>query len=194
MVELHFGGVLHGLNAFRGCRVFAFGHAIDHVQTEFEKRVCIRVFAWQVTHQWQRCRAHHALCKRYRFLQQTVFGLSHQVKQFLTRQHGEHFTLDRFAADDHVQSCLNTDDTRQSLRTASAGDQSQFDLGQCDIGTGSGHAVMATQRQFQTTTHGHAVNGSNHRFVAVFQGRNDAEQMGLLEGFGRAEFFDVSTP
>ena len=63
LVELHFGGVLHGLNAFGRRRVFAFGHAVDHVQAEFEKRVCVRVFAGQIANQRQWCRADHALRK-----------------------------------------------------------------------------------------------------------------------------------
>ena len=120
------------------------------------------------------------------------FGrLRHGIEQFLSGQHGEHLALDGFAADDHVEGWLDTDHAGQTLSAACARDQAQFDFGQGNGCAGCSNAVVATERQLKTPAHHHRMHGGNHGLGRIFASADHAEQIGLLQGFGRAKFADV---
>jgi hypothetical protein len=65
----------------------------------------------------------------------------------------EHFALDGFAADDHVQSRFHAQHAGQALRAASARQDAQLDFGQRHAATGGSHAVVAAQGQLQPAAH-----------------------------------------
>ena len=52
---------------------------------------------------------------------------------------------------------------------------------------------MATQGQFQSAAHDHAMNGSHYRLGGVLDRQNHAQQVRFLHRFGAAKFLDVGT-
>ena len=135
----------------------------------------------------------HGIGQCQRFFGQR-FGRGRElVKQLLAGQRCQQFALHRLTADDHVQRGFHAQHARQTLRAAGAGNQAQLDLGQRNAGARRGDAVVAAQRQFQPAPHGHAVHGGDHRLGGVFQGQDHAQQVRLLQRFGRAKFADVGT-
>ncbi len=194
--KLLLGGRFDRVHALGGCRQ-VFGHALDHVAGKLEVSIALRVLARQVFHQWQR-RAVGMRCGHFAGQRQSLFGqafgrLRHGIEQLLARQHGQHLALDGFAADDHVERRLHTDHAGQALRATGTGDQAQLDFGQRNAGAGRGNAVVAAQSQFETTAHGHRVDGRHHGLGRVFASADDAQQIGFLDRLGRAKFTDVRT-
>jgi hypothetical protein len=129
------GGSLDGVHALGGRRE-VLAHALDHVARELEVRVALGVLARQVAYQRQRAHIGHAL-RKGQGLGGQGFGRGHQlVEQLLARQHADHFALDGFAADDHVQSRFHAQHAGQALRAASARQDAQLDFGQGHAATG----------------------------------------------------------
>jgi len=188
------GGELDSVNALDRRRQI-LGRGFDHVACKLEVRSALRMLARQVAHQWQGraigMGGSHFAGQGLRLIHQAVRRLGHRVPQLLPRQHGQHFSLDGFATDDHVGGCFHANHARQSLRAAGARNQAQLDFGQCNAGTGCGNAVVAAQGQLQPSAHGHAVHGRDHRLLRVFTGTDDRQQVRLLKCLGRAEFLDV---
>ena len=78
----------------------------------------------------------------------------------------------------HQRQCrLDADQARQPLRAAGAGQQPQLDFGQTHAGIGTGHPVVATERDLEAAAQRRAVDGCNHRFGAGFQGRHHLRQV-----------------
>ena len=187
IVELFLGRGFDGVHALQGRRQ-VFGHAFDHVAGELEIRIALRVLAGQVFDQGHGrtigVRSRHFAGQGQGFLGQAVGRLGHGIKQLLTGQHGQHFALDGFATDNHVQRCFHANHARQALCAARARDQTQLDFGQGNRGARRSNAVVATQGQFQASAHGDRVNGRDHGLGRVFTSTDHAQQIGLLHRFG----------
>jgi hypothetical protein len=193
-VELHLGGGLHGVDALERRRV-VLRHAAHHVLGELEVGIALRVLARQVAHQRQRFTglAGHALGEGHGFVEHRLGRCGQLVEQLLARQAREQFALHGLAAHDHVEGGFHTDHARQALRAAGAGNEAQLDFGQRDAGARCGHAVVAAQRQFEAAAHAHGVDGCDDGLGGGFEREDHAQQVGLLQRLGRAEFLDVRT-
>ena len=174
-----------------GRRREILGHALDHVAGKLEVSVALGVLAGQVAHQGERPHGGNGARKSQGLLCQGIDRPRHLVKQFLAGKHGQHFALDGLAAHNHVEGDFNPQHTRQALRAARSGDQTQLDLGQSHAATGRCDAVMAAQRELQATAHHHRMNRSHHWLAGLLQHGNHTAQVGLLHGTGAAELFDV---
>ena len=182
--KLLFGGGFNGVHTLDG-RGQVFRHAFGHVAGKLEVSIALWVLTRQVTHQRQRAAigvgCGHFAGQGQRFFSQALRRFGHRIEQFLAGQHGQHFALDGFAADDHVERRLDTDHSGQALRAACAGNQAQLDFGQRHAGAGGCNAVVAAQCQLQTAAHGHRVNGRHNGLGRVFARADDAEQIGFLD-------------
>ncbi len=67
-----------------------------------------------------------------------------------------------------LQRGFSTDQARQALRTTRAGQETEQDFGQAELGRRHGDAVMRSQSHFKATAQGHAGNRRQHRFAASF--------------------------
>src|SRR5690606_8573817 len=70
---------------------------------------------------------------------------------------------------DEVERNLRSDEARQALRAATAGQQAERDLRQADLSALQRDAIMAAERIFQTAAEGEAVDGRDDRLLAVLQ-------------------------
>ena len=182
-IKLLLGGSLDRVHTLGG-RGEVLRHALDHVARELEVGVTQRVFTRQVAHQRQGAAVGvfggHFAGKRQGFFGQRLRRCRHLVKQLLARQRGQHFALDRLAADDHVECGFHTHHTWQALRATRAGNEAELDFRQGHTGAWGGNTVVRAQGQFQATAHTHRVDGCNDGFGRVFECQDDAEQIGLL--------------
>jgi len=92
---------------------------------------------------------------------------------------------DRGTGQHQAQGIRGTDQTRQPLGAAGAGQQAQIDLGQAQQGAGIGNAVMRRQRQFQTAAKGSAVQGRDHGFRAGFDQPGELAEAHRKIGFAK---------
>ncbi|MCY1231944.1 hypothetical protein D9M72_444110 [compost metagenome] len=193
VVELHLGRGLHGVDALQR-RGVVLRHAADHVLGELEVGIALRVLARQVAHQRQLAALGSDRLGELDGFVEHRFGRGGQlVEQLLARQAGEQFALHRLAADDHVQGGFHADHARQALRATGARQQAELDFRQCHAGAGSGHAVVAAERQLEAAAHAHGVDGCDDGLGRGFEREDHAQQVGLLQRLGRAEFLDVRT-
>ena len=166
IVELFLGRGFNGFHALERRRQ-VFGHAFDHVAGELEVSIALRVLARQVFDQGHGrtigVRSGHFAGHGQCFFGQAISRLGHGIKQLLAGQHGQHFTLDGFAADNHVQRRFHANHARQALCAARAGDQAQLDFGQSNGGARRSNAVVTAQSQLQAAAHGDRVDGRHNR-------------------------------
>ena len=158
----------YGINTL-GWRRKILGHALDHIACKLEIGIALGMFARQVANQGKRCAICMLCCQlfgiRHGFGCQCFNRRCHAVEQFLARQHGQHFAVNGFAADNHVECGFNTQCTWQTLRAAGARDEAQLDFGQSYFASWRCNSVMATQGQFQTTTHGNGMDSGQNWLV-----------------------------
>ena len=190
VVEFFLGRGLNRIHAF-GRRREILGHALDHVARELKVSIAIGMLARQIAHAGQGAHIGHGAGKGNRLFHQGLGRGRELVEQLLARQHRQHFALDGLAADNHVQGRLDADHARQALCAACARNEANLDFGQRHAAARCDHAVVATQRQFQAAAHGHGVNCRHRRLGAVFKCEDQAQEVGVLDGLGRAEFLDV---
>ena len=99
--------------------------------------------------------------------------------------------LDVAALEHHVERVLPADQTRQTLRAARAGQQSDLDLGQTDFRVGQRNAIIAGEREFETAAERHLFDRGNEGLVALLdRGDHVANRLGLGRRLG-AEVVDV---
>ena len=70
---------------------------------------------------------------------------------------------DRLAGDDHLQRLLRSDQARQALRAAGAGQEAELDLGQADARRRGSDPEMAGERQLEAAAERGAVQGRDDR-------------------------------
>mmetsp|Transcript_21061 Transcript_21061/g.81577 ORF Transcript_21061/g.81577 Transcript_21061/m.81577 type:complete len:639 (-) Transcript_21061:1062-2978(-) len=190
LVELQVHRTGHGLQAAQRRRV-VLAHPADHVAGELEVGLGVGVAGLQLAHLGQRA----LLGDFFGELDGSVhhIGVDDLVEQLLARNHRQHLGLDRLTADDHVQRRRHAQRARQALRAAGTGQQAQLHFRQRDLGARLRHAVMAAQAQLQATAHADAADGRDHRLAAVLDDADQAQQIGLGQRLGAAEFLDVGT-
>ena len=192
VVEFFLGCRFDGVHTLARCRE-VFRHALDHVARKLKVSIAIRVLTWQVAYQWQRPGVRHRVRIGQRLLGQRLRRGGHLVKQFLARDLGQQFALDRLAADNHVQSGFHAECARQALRATGTRNQPEFDFRQSHAAAWRRNAVMATECQLKPATHAHGMDRRHHRLGRVFDCQDDAEQIGFCQGFRGSKFLDVRT-
>ena len=85
---------------------------------------------------------------------------------------------DERAPDDHFERRADSDEARQSLRAAGAGQNAERHLGQAELGPGCGHAIVARERQLEPATEGRAVQRRHHRLLECIEELDDVRQVG----------------
>ena len=78
-----------------------------------------------------------------------------------------------FAGRDPLDGVIDTDQARQADGAAEARVDTEFDFRQADLGGGGHHAEVSSQAHFQTAAQRDAVDGSEGRYVEVFEGAED---------------------
>ena len=136
-------------------------------------------------------RADLGLGKGNRRIQQ--IAIDDLVEQTLAGNSRQQLAGHGIARYDHVHRRLQTNGARQSLGAAGTGNQTDLDLRQRNLRAARRDAVMAAQRQLQTTAHAHAMDRDHHRLGALFDRQNQGQQIGFRQGRRRAEFLDVGT-
>ncbi len=99
--------------------------------------------------------------------------------------------LDRIAGDDHLERLFRSDQARQALGAAGAGQQAELDLGEADTRAGDGNPEMAGERQLEPTPECGPVQGGDHRLRHCLDRGDDLAQARRLRRF--AELGDVGT-
>jgi len=87
----------------------------------------------------------------------------------------------------HFERLFRTDNARQTLRSARAGQEAQIDLGQAASGRGNGDPVMAGERHFEAAAQRRAVNGGDDGLGRILDhglGVEQAWPLGRLAEFG----------
>ena len=161
------------------------GDTLGHVAGELEVGFLVRVVDLDVADALQRpLFGDHLVGKSECALEQVAFDE-------LVEQRGglELFRSDRIAGKNHVECGLDADHARHALRAAGTGQQAELHFGQADLGVLARNAVVTTQRDFQTTAQGGAVNDRDAWLAAVLDAVDDVRQARRLRRF--AEFLDV---
>ena len=86
---------------------------------------------------------------------------------------------DLIALEQHLQRVRRWHEPRDALRAAGAGKEADLDLRQSDarlVRIGD-DAIVASQRQFETAAHAHAVDRGGHRFAAGLKATVDERQL-----------------
>ena len=190
VVKLLLGSGLDRVHALERRRQ-VFDHRAHTVAHKLKESVAHGVAARQVAHQRQGPGGSDRMRQIHGLLRQGVGRLGHFVKQFLARQHGQHFALDGLARDHHIDGGLYAQNTRQALRTTRAGQQTELDFGQRNAGARCGDTVVATQRQLQAAAHGHRMDGGHDGLGGVLDHADHAAQVGLLHGLGRTKLANI---
>jgi len=98
-------------------------------------------------------------------------------------------SLDRVAGDDHLERLFGSDQARQALGAAGAGQEPELDLGQADARPGNGNAEMAGKRHLEPAAEGRPVKCRYHRLWHRLDHRDDLGEARRLRRL--AEFGDV---
>src|SRR5262249_34086168 len=105
----------------------------------------------------------------------------------------------RFARSNHGDRLVDSDDARQPLRAAPAGEEPDFHLWQADFGLrmASRHSIIEAERAFGAAAHARSINYGDGGIRQLLKAANHAETAfhhfaGLVGGSNRAaELFQI---
>ena len=98
------------------------------------------------------------------FCSQGLGRSGHAIKQFLTRQHGQHFAVNGLATDNHIKGRLYAQHSGQSLRCTGTRDEAELHFRQCHLTAWRSHPIVTTQSQLYAAAHGNGVHSRQHGF------------------------------
>ena len=176
----------NGLDGARRCRKPARyrGHTGPG---ELQERLGLRMFAGQIAHATDRLGLlHQSRGEVARRILERVFGDRIEQTRALEGGRGN-----RRTGHDHVERRFEADEPRKTLGPSGTRDQTQLHFGKSDLGVRPCHAVVTSEREFESSTHAGAANRGDHRRAGPFDDvhHRGQERIGIERAAGK--FLDV---